>query len=92
VLWSFQIPIQRHLLPQSWLDPGFQESSWSPYVCEYAEVPLVRCRSRYSKIFTTLRSATSSSSSTLVRERNLRIRSIRVRLRTSVYHYNITSR
>jgi hypothetical protein len=51
----------------------------------------VRCRSRCSKIFTTLRPTTSSSSSTLVWERNPRVRSTRVCLRTSVYRYNITS-
>jgi hypothetical protein len=33
----------------------------------------VRCLSHCSKIFTTLRSATSSSSSKLVRERNPRV-------------------
>jgi hypothetical protein len=27
VLRSFRIPIQRHLLPQTWLEQGFQESS-----------------------------------------------------------------
>jgi hypothetical protein len=46
----------------------------------YGTVAPCRC---YVKIFTTLRSATSSSSSTLVRERNPRVRSTRVRLRIS---------
>jgi hypothetical protein len=55
------------------LETGFQELSWSPYVCEYMEVPLVWCRSRCSKIFMTLRLATSSSSSTLVWECNPRV-------------------
>jgi hypothetical protein len=52
---------------------GVPGDIWSPYVFEYAEVPLVRCWSRCSKIFTTLRSATSSSSSSLVQERNPRV-------------------
>jgi hypothetical protein len=55
------------------LKMGFWESSWSSYMCEYAEVPLMRCRSRCAKFFTTLRSGTSSSIATLVRERNPRV-------------------
>jgi hypothetical protein len=35
---KFLDPVRSHLLPQSQLDWGFQGSSWSPYVCEYAEV------------------------------------------------------
>jgi hypothetical protein len=55
-------------------------------------VSMRRCRSLCFKIFATLRSATSSSWSTLVRERNPRVRSTRVCLQTFVYRYNITSR
>jgi hypothetical protein len=44
----------------------------------------------YVKIFTTLRLATSSSSSTLVRERNPRDRYTRIRHRSPVNRYNIT--
>jgi hypothetical protein len=47
------------------LETGFRESLWSPYVCEYAEVPLMWCRSHCWKIFTTLRSVTLSSSSSI---------------------------
>jgi hypothetical protein len=42
-------------------------------VCEYAKVPLVRCWSRCAKVFTTLRSATTSSTTTLVQEHNPRV-------------------
>jgi hypothetical protein len=75
----------------SWLEMGFRESSRLPYVCEYAEVPLVQCRSRCSKIFTTLRSTTSSSLSTLVRERNPRI-SVYEGTGPNSYRYSITNR
>jgi hypothetical protein len=73
VLRSFRIPVPRPSTSASRLEMGFRKSSWSPYVCEYVEVPLVRCRSCCSKIFTTLRSATSSSTATLVRLRNPRV-------------------
>jgi hypothetical protein len=71
---------------------GIPEVIRSMYVCEYVEVPLVWRWSSCSKIFTALRSAMSSSSSTLVRERNPHVRSMRVRLRTLVYHYSSTNR
>jgi hypothetical protein len=89
---EFSDSIQHRLIPQSWLDRRFQRSSWSPYVCKFVELLLVWHRSRCSKIFTTLRSATSSSSSMLVRERNPHVRSTKVCHRTSVYCYDITSR
>jgi hypothetical protein len=73
--------------PQSWLDQGFKESSWSPYVCVRGGVRVIAPRSS-----STLRLAMSSSSSMLVRERNPCVRSTRVRVRTSVYCYNITNR
>jgi hypothetical protein len=55
--------------------------------CHTGVMALWRC---YVKIFTTLRSATSSSSSMLVRERNPRVRSTRVRIRVYLNRYNIT--
>jgi hypothetical protein len=42
-------------------------------VCEYAEVPLMQCLSHCAKFFATLRSATTSSTTTLVWERNPRV-------------------
>jgi hypothetical protein len=51
----------------------------------------VWCRSRCSKIFTNLRSATSSSSSTLVRERNPRVLVYKGTCPNS-YRYKITNR
>jgi hypothetical protein len=48
-------------------------------------------RHRGVMIFTTLKSATSSSSSTLVQKRNPRVRSTRICHRVSVNRYNITT-
>jgi hypothetical protein len=73
VLWSFLDPCSKASTSASRLETGFRESSWSPYVCDYVEVPFVRCQSHCAKFFTALRSATSSSTATLVWERNLRI-------------------
>jgi hypothetical protein len=70
---KFLDPCSKASTSASRLETGFRESSWSPYVCEYAEVPLVQCRSLCAKFFTTLRSATSSSTTTLVWERNLHV-------------------
>jgi hypothetical protein len=86
---EFPDPYPKPSTSTSRLETGFWESSWLSYVCEYAKVPLVRCRSRWSKIFTTLRSATSSLSSMLVRERNPRI-SIYEGTCPNSYRYSIT--
>jgi hypothetical protein len=67
---EFPDPCSKASTSASRLEAGFRESSWSMYMCEYAEVPLVRCQSHCAKIFTTLRSATSSLTTTLVRECN----------------------
>jgi hypothetical protein len=88
---EFPDPYPKPSTSVSRLEMGFWESSWLPYVCEYAEVSLVRCRSRCSKIFMTLRSATSSSSSTLVRERNPHF-SVHEGACPNSYHYSITNR
>jgi hypothetical protein len=70
VLRSFRIPIPKPLLPHL----GWKRGSGSHRGRRtYAEVPLVRCRSRCAKFFTTLRSATTSSTAALVRERNPRV-------------------
>jgi hypothetical protein len=66
-------PCSKASTSASRLETGFRESSWSLYVCEYTEVPLVQCWSRCAKFFTTLTSATTSLTATLVRERNLRV-------------------
>jgi hypothetical protein len=92
--------IQTDLLPQSRLDLIQKELS-SPYVYEYYEVlhvwhlviaPVLSHWCHGVKIFTTLRSAKSSSSSMLVRERNPHVQSMRVHLRICVNLYNITPR
>jgi hypothetical protein len=84
--------IQTDLLPQSRLDPRSGRSHRSSYVYEYYKVlgvwhyvvaPVLSHWHRGVEIFTTLRSATSSSSSMLVRERNPRVRSTRVCHRVS---------
>jgi hypothetical protein len=91
---------QTDLLPQSWLDLRSGRSHHAPHVCEFYEVLHVQHYvvasvlshwRRGIKIFMTLRSATSSSSSTLVRERNPCVWSTRVRLRISFNHHNITT-
>jgi hypothetical protein len=58
--------------------------------CTHDTDSLHQCRG--VKIFTTLRSATSSSSSMLVQERNLLVRSTTVHLRISINRYIITPR
>jgi hypothetical protein len=82
----------------------FRNLSWirdcnhrqSPYVCEYSEVlsfvaPKSLHQSHYIRIFMTLRSAMSASSSTLVQERNPRVQSTRV-CPQNLDHYSITNR
>jgi hypothetical protein len=80
--------IQTDLLLQSRLDQRPGDHRCSPYVYEYYEVlPFVALkslhRSRSVRIFMTLRSALSASSSTFVRERNPRVRYTRVWLNPS---------
>jgi hypothetical protein len=89
-------PIQTDLLAQSLLDRSpRRSSSFTICVRVLRGVTLVALkllyRSHNIRIYTTLRSATSASSSTLVREHNPSVWATRVRYR-SFNHYNITSR
>jgi hypothetical protein len=90
--------IQTDLLLQSCLDLKSRRSHHSPYVYEYYKVLHVRhyvvapelSHQRHGvKIFTTLRSAMSSSSSTLVQEHNPCVCSTRVCHRVSINRYSI---
>jgi hypothetical protein len=67
---EFLDPCSKDSTSASRLETGFRESSWSPYVCEYAEVPIVRYQSHCAKIFMTLRSAKSSLIAMVVWEHN----------------------
>jgi hypothetical protein len=85
---EFLNPVRTDLLPQSLLYRTPKGHHWSPHMCEYAEVLPMWHRSHWAEFFTTLRSATSATSSMLVREHNPAIGLVH---HWSSDHYNITN-
>jgi hypothetical protein len=90
VLWSFRIPIQSRLFPHLGWKRGFRShrgrrTCASTQRCRSCDTGVVAPRSS-----STLRLATSSSSSTLVREHNPRVLSNEVHVQNS-FRYSITN-
>jgi hypothetical protein len=86
---EFPDPFRIYLLPQSLMYQSPKGHHWSPHVCKYAEVLPMWHQSRWAEFFTTLRSATSATSSMLVREHNPAIGLVH---HWSSDRYNITNR